>query len=161
LSQQRQGEHDSPFKHIDSTPSDIRYYEIDKGLVHPTWEHNSMETSLFQVPKMFRQPEELRRFLATTTQYHTLDVGPNAPVKLPQQMKPANLPGSNGEDLVPYLYYLRESDRSRYESITDSLQAAFSSFEELSFPPVAAGMLTMTWKGRNFSKPMYMHELSS
>ena len=28
-----------------------------------------------------------------------------APVKLPQQMKPAYLPGADGEDLVPYLYY--------------------------------------------------------
>jgi predicted ATPase len=159
LSQQRHG-HGDPFKHIYSTNSNIRYYEVKKGLVHPTWEHNPMETSLSQVPKMFRQPEELRRILATTTQYHALDVGPNAPVKLPQQMKPASLPGANGEDLVPYLYYLRESDRNRFEVITDSLQAAFPDFEELSFPPVAAGMLTMTWKDRNFGKPIYMHELS-
>jgi predicted ATPase len=160
LSQYRSS-HDSPFKHIDSSGSDIRYYEPEKkGLVRPSWEHNPLETSLSQVPKMFRQPEELRRILATTTRYHALDVGPNAPVKLPQQMKPAALPGINGEDLVPYLYYLRESDRNRFEAITDSLQAAFPDFEELSFPPVAAGMLTMTWKDHNFSKPIYMHELS-
>jgi predicted ATPase len=75
-------------------------------------------------------------------------------------MKPATLPGANGEDLVPYLYYLRESDRNRFEAITDSLQAAFPDFEELNFPPVSAGMLTMTWKDRNFDKPIYMHELS-
>jgi predicted ATPase len=75
-------------------------------------------------------------------------------------MKPAALPGANGEDLVPYLYYLRESDRNRFEAIIDSLQAAFPDFEELSFPPVAAGMLTMTWKDRNFSRPIYVHELS-
>jgi predicted ATPase len=75
-------------------------------------------------------------------------------------MKPATLPGANGEDLVPYLYYLRESDRDRFETITDSLQAAFPGFEELNFPPVAAGMLAMTWKDRNFVKPLYMNELS-
>jgi predicted ATPase len=160
LSQHRSG-YENPFKHIDSSNIDIRYYEIEAGrLVQPTWEYNPLETSLFQVPKMFRQPEELRRILATTTQYHALDVGSNAPVKLPQQMKPATLPGANGEDLVPYLYYLRESDRDRFETIIDSLQAAFPDFEELNFPPVAAGMLTMTWKDRNFSKPIYMNELS-
>lgn len=160
LSQHRSG-HDNPFKHIDSSNNDIRYYEIEEGrLVRPNWEYNPLETSLSQVPKMFRQPEELRRILATTTQYHALDVSPGAPVKLPQQMKPAALPGANGEDLVPYLYYLRESDRNRFEAITDSLQAAFPDFEELNFPPVAAGMLTMTWKDRNFDKPIYMNELS-
>lgn len=150
-----------PFKHIDSSDGDIRYYEIDvERLVRPDWEHNPLETSLSQVPKMFRQPEELRRILATASQYHVLDVSPRAPVKLPQPMKPAVLPGADGEDLVPYLYYLRESDRSRFDVIVDSLRAAFPDFEELSFPPVAAGMLAMTWKDSKFSKPIYMNELS-
>jgi predicted ATPase len=151
----------TPFKHIDSSDKDIRYYEIDQErLVRPTWEHNPLETSLFQVPKMFRQPEEMRRILATTTQYHVLDVGPRAPVKLPQPMKPATLPGADGEDLVPYLYYLRETDKNRFESIIDTLRAVFPDFEELNFPPAAAGMLTMTWKDKNFKKPIYMNELS-
>ncbi|MDR1176254.1 MAG: AAA family ATPase [Treponema sp.] len=161
LSQRLRFGHEEPFKHIDSSNEYIRYYKIEGGgLVQPTWEHNPLETSLSQVPKMFRQPEELRHILAATTQYHALDVGFNAPVKLPQQMKPAALPGANGEDLVSYLYYLRESNRDRFETITDSLQAAFPGFEELNFPPVAAGMLAMTWKDRNFSKPLYMNELS-
>jgi len=160
LSQQREG-HQEPFKHIDSADGDIRYYEIDNNhLVRPEWEYNPLETSLSQVPKMFRQPEELRRILATTTLYHALDVGPRAPVKLPQPMKPATLPGANGEDLVPYLYYLRESDRDRFSAIVDSLQAAFPDFEELNFPPVAAGVLAMTWKDRKFTKPIYLNELS-
>lgn len=170
LSQRRAG-YDQPFKHIDSSDNDIRYYKIDeKRLVHyeieenrpvrPDWEHNPLETSLAQVPKMFRQPEELRRILATATQYHVLDVGPRAPVKLPQPMKPATLPGADGEDLVPYLYYLREGDRDRFDAIVDSLRTAFPDFEELNFPPVAAGMLAMTWKDSKFSKPIYMNELS-
>ncbi|MEO7860857.1 MAG: AAA family ATPase [Nitrospirales bacterium] len=160
LSQMQEG-HTGPFKHIDSSDRDVRYYEIDKNkLVRPNWEHNPMETSLSQVPKMFRQPEELRRILATATQYHVLDVGPRAPVKLPQQMKPALLPGSDGGDLVPYLYYLRESDKDRFASVVDTLKVAFRDFEALSFPPVAAGMLAMTWKDKNFEKPLYMNELS-
>ena len=160
LSQVRIG-YQQPFKHINSTYDDIRYYEIgERQLTRPNWEHNTKETSLFQVPKMFRQPEELRRILASVTQYHALDVGPRAPVKLPQPMKPATLPGPDGEDLIPYLYYLRESDKDRYGAIIDSLYAAFPDFEELTFPPVAAGMLAMTWKDRNFTKPMYTNELS-
>ncbi len=160
LSQQQPG-YPQPFKHIDSTDGDIRYYEIEENkLVRPDWEHNPLETSLAQVPKMYRQPEELRRILATATQYHVLDVSPRAPVKMPQPMKPAMLPGPDGEDLAPYLYYLRESDRNRFEAILDSLRSAFPDFEELSFPPVAAGVLAMTWKDRKFNKPIYMNELS-
>ena len=160
LSQHRDG-YNEPFKHIDSADGDIRYYEIDgKRLTWPEWEPNPNETSLAQVPKMFRQPEEMRRILATATQYHVLDVGPRAPVKLPQAMKPATLPGPDGEDIVPYLYYLRESDRNRFDVIVDSLKSAFPGFVELNFPPVAAGMLAMTWKDRNFNKPFYMNELS-
>jgi predicted ATPase len=161
LSQQRSGDFSEPFKHIDSSDGDIRYYEIaESRLVRPDWEHNPFETSLAQVPKMFRQPEELRRILATATQYHALDVGNRAPVKLPQPMKPATLPGANGEDLVPYLYYLRESNRDRFDVIIDALRVSFPDFEELNFPPVAAGMLAMTWKDSKFSKPIYMNELS-
>lgn len=98
--------------------------------------------------------------MASSTLYHVLDVGRSAPVKLPQQMRPAVLPGANGEDLTPYLYSLRESDRDRFDAICDSLKAAFPDFEGLSFPPVAAGVLSMTWKDAHFGKPLYVHELS-
>lgn len=164
LSQTRNTNHTEAFKHIDSKDNDIKYFEIEKGIlvspIRPNWQHDPSETSLFQVPKMFRQPEELRRILGSVTQYHVLNVESRAPVKLPQQMKPADLPGADGEDLIPFLYYLRESNKERYEAIEDSLRAAFPNFESLSFPPVAAGMLTLTWKDRNFRKPFFMHELS-
>ena len=150
-----------PFKHIDSQYGDVRYFEIEGGkLVRPTWEHNPFETSLSQVPKMFHEPEELRRILSSATLYHVLDVRPRAPVKLPQPMKPAELPGKDGEDIVPLLYYLRESSRDCYDAIEDALRSAYPGFENLGFPPVAAGMLAMTWKDKNFKKPMYMNQLS-
>ena len=152
---------ENPCIFINSTYGDICYYDIDaKGILHPNWEYNPYETSLAQTPKMYRQPEELRRILATVNHYHVLDVGLRAPVKLPQAMKPAMSPGENGEDLAPYLYYLRESDKDTFEIIIDTLRAAFPDFDTLSFPPVAAGMLTMVWNDRKFAKPVYMHELS-
>jgi len=160
LSESRTG-YPEPFMHIDSRYGDVKYYEIDEGkLLRPTWDHNPLETSLSQVPKMFRQPEELRRILSSASHYHVLDVGVRAPVKLPQQMKPSELPGEAGEELVPFLYYLRESDGDRYDAIIDSLKSAFQGFEGLNFPPVAAGMLAMTWKDKCFKKPLYMHQLS-
>jgi predicted ATPase len=75
-------------------------------------------------------------------------------------MRPAVLPGKDGEDLVTCLYNLRETERDRFEAIEDALRAAFPGFERLDFPPVAAGTLAMTWRDRNFSQPFYTHQLS-
>ncbi|MCI5163901.1 MAG: DUF2813 domain-containing protein, partial [Candidatus Electrothrix sp. AX5] len=161
LSQEREGQFTAPFKHIESFFNDITYFNIEENhLVRPDWEHSPLESSLSQVPKMFKQPEELRHTLSSVTQYHVLDVGARSPVKLPQQMKPARLPGKDGEDLIPFLYTLRESNRDCYEAIEDTLRAAFPSFETLNFPPSAAGMLSLTWKEQHFSDPIYIHQLS-
>ena len=172
LSQARPS-HASPFKHIDSHGADIRYYSVGhlvreadgsvapgRGLVRPTWEHNPFETSLSQVPKMFQEPEEFRRRLASSTFYHVLNVDPRSPVRLPQPMRPAMLPGKNGEDLVSCLFNLRETERDRFEAVEDALRAAFPGFERLHFPPVAAGTLAMTWRDKSYSQPFYTHQLS-
>lgn len=160
LSQARPG-YDQPYKHIESQYGNIRYFDtVNSKLVKPDWQHDSLESSLSQVPKMFKAPEELRRVLSSITQYHVLDVSHRAPVKLPQQMKPADLPGPNGEDLVSFLYSLREKDPDRYQIIEDTLKVAFPGFESLGFPPVAAGTLSMTWKEKSFKSPLYTHQLS-
>lgn len=151
----------SPFMHIDSHFTDVKYFEVDQGkLLRPNWEHSLSESSLSQVPKMFKEPEFFRRSLASSTLYHVLNVAPRAPVRLPQLMRPSKLPGKDGEDLVSCLYYLRESDRDRFESIEDTLRAAFHDFERLDFPPVAAGTMTLAWKDRNYSRPIFAHQLS-
>lgn len=160
LSQRRSG-YPGPFIHIDSHYEDIKYYEVEKkNLVRPNWEHNPLETSLSQVPKMFRQPEELRKRLSSSTFYHVLNVDPRSPVRLPQPMQPAKLPGRNGEELVSCLFSLRETERARFDAIEDALRAAFPRFDRLDFPPVAAGTLALTWREKGITKPFYMNQLS-
>jgi predicted ATPase len=150
-----------PFRHIDSHGPLVKYFEVgEQRLVRPNWEHNPLETSLAQVPKMFREPEEFRNRLASSTFYHVLNVDSRSPVRLPQPMQLSTLPGRNGEDLVSCLFYLREAERHRFDAIEDSLKAAFPRFERLDFPPVAAGTLALAWREHGFSKPLYMHQLS-
>ena len=150
-----------PFKHVESQHGVVRYYDpAGSRLVQPDWVYDSQESALSQVPRMFPEPENLRRILSSVTQYHVLDVGRRAPVKLPQQLRPAMLPGENGEDLAPFLYNLRETNHGKYEAVEDSLRAAFPGFESLNFPIVATGMISMTWKEKTFRNPFYMHELS-
>jgi len=151
----------APSRHVYSYEQDVKYYDpVQEKLLHPTWEHNPLETSLSQVPKMFQEPEDFRRRLASSTFYHVLNVEPRSPVRLPQSLGPAELPGRNGEDLVSCLFYLQQTDRNRFEAIEDSLRAAFPRFERLDFPPVAAGTLALAWRERGFSKPLYTHQLS-
>ena len=160
LSQQRPG-HRLPFLHIDSHGPDVKYFEADqRKLVRPNWGHRPLETSLSQVPKMFREPEDFRNRLSSSTFYHVLNVDPRSPVRLPQPMRPATLPGRNGEELVSCLFYLRETQRARFEAIEDALRVAFPRFDRLDFPPVAAGTLALAWRETGFSQPLYMHQLS-
>jgi predicted ATPase len=160
LSQQRPP-HSKPFLHIDSHGPDIKYFEADqRKLVRPNWEHKPLETSLSQVPKMFREPEDFRNRLSSSTFYHVLNVDPRSPVRLPQPMRPATLPGRNGEELISCLYYLREAERARFEAVEDALRAAFPRFDRLDFPPVAAGTLALAWRETGFSQPLYLHQLS-
>jgi predicted ATPase len=74
LTQQRTPNRLEPFKYIESQGLDIKYFQDGSGLVRPNWEHNPLETSLSQVPKMYREPENLRKSLASCTYYGALDV---------------------------------------------------------------------------------------
>jgi len=161
LTQQNNPTAPEPFKYIESYGLDIRYFsQLERKLLPPDWEHDHLETSLSQVPKMYREPESLRKALASCTYYGALDVSENSPIRLPQAMRPAKLPGASGEDLVSCLYDLRETDRDRFEMVEDVISIAFPDFERLNFPPVAAGTISMTWTDKNFSQPIYVHELS-
>jgi predicted ATPase len=152
---------DSYFKFIDSHGSEIWYFKPDaKKLVAPTWSHKQRETSLSQVPKMFPEAEKFRGVLASSAFYHALNVSPRAPVRLPQAVQQVFLPGQDGEDLVSCLYYLRETERDRFEAIEDALRVAFPNFEHMTFPPVAAGTLALGWEERPYSKPFNAHQLS-
>ena len=154
-------EYMAPLNLIYSSMQNIQFFDPNNKIIVPiNWEHDYQETSLSQIPRTYKEHYELKNKLSNISKYHLLDTGPLAPLKLPQQMRPANGPGINGEDLVAYLFYLRETEKDKFELIEDSLKAAFPDLEEISFPPVAAGMLSLTWKDKNFSKPLYIHELS-
>ncbi|MGO8669857.1 MAG: AAA family ATPase [Capsulimonadaceae bacterium] len=160
LSQQRFADR-PPFRHIDSHGPDVKFFEVDQNkLVRPTWEYNSLESSLSQVTKMFEEPELFRSRLASSVYYRGLNVQPGAPVRMAQPMRPATLPGANGEDLVSCLFYLRETERRRFEAIEEALKEAFPRFQRLEFPPVAAGTLGLAWRETSFTQPVYTHQLS-
>jgi len=154
-------------RYIESNLNTVRYRPSGaqgapghEAMIGPTWAYDHAESALSQVPRDLSEAEALRRDLSSARLYQVLDVGPRSAIRLPQTMQPADLPGANGETLVSCLYYLRETDRDRFEAIEDALHAAFPAFERLEFPPVAAGTLTMAWRDRAFTRPLYPHQLS-
>ncbi|MBC8357091.1 MAG: AAA family ATPase [Planctomycetes bacterium] len=150
-----------PMKYIESIHGRVHYFDPGEGrLVSPEWEHDSHESALSQVSRMYQEPNNFRKGLASSTHYHVLDVGMRAPVRLPQPMREAHLPGKDGEDLVSCLFWMREADPDRFETIEDTLRVGFPGFDRLNFPPVAAGTMAMTWKEQNFKHPFFMHQLS-
>jgi len=150
-----------PYLFLTAEGNHIRYNDPKtKKLKKPEWEMKPGQTALSQVPPMYKEPERFRKALSSSTFYHALDVSPRAPVRTPQPMRPADLPGMNGEDLVSCLFYLQQTDRDRFEAIEDALRAGFPGFERLEFPPVAAGTLALTWRDKNFKHPLYTHQLS-
>lgn len=124
------------------------------------WDYNPLETCASQIPAASREIVNLRRTFSQTCQYHGLDISSRAPIKHAQTMKPVLLPGSQGESLTSQLYYLRETNKECYNEIFSTLEAAFPSLLDLNFPPVAAGLMTMTWTDKNLRNPLYLHELS-
>lgn len=118
------------------------------------------ETGLSDARSLLKPAADFRERLASSAYYHMLDVGPRSQVRLPQPMRPAKLPGKNGEDLVTCLYDMRETEPDAFETVEDSLRAAFPGFVQLTFPPVAAGTLAMIWRDRNFPTGFYSHQLS-
>ena len=149
-----------PTKLIDSAGSRVRYHDGETA-IEPNWTHNPQETSLSQVPKMYHAAEAFRHRVADISEiYHSLDISARAPVRLPQTLSPALTPGSNGEELLSCLYTIKESERDRFEAVEDALKSAFPTFERLEFPPQYGGRLSLGWRDKNFTRPIYAHELS-
>ena len=147
-------------KFIESLNGDVRYYNVHGMVIKPSREINGLESALSQFPERVFAPAITSFCLSSCLYYHNLNVDQRSLVRLPQQIRPVDLPGHDGEDLIACLFSLREKDRSRFEVIEDTLRAAYPSFERLEFPPVATGMMAMAWRDRNFTRPFYMNELS-
>lgn len=139
-------------------PDGVEVYRLD---VAPSGTAYT-DKSGFRPLKRFRytEREDFKKRLASLILYHILDVGPRSRIRLPQPMRPAKLPGKDGEDLITCLYDMRETDRDRFDAVQDALRAAFPGFERLDFPPVAAGTLSMIWRDRRFREGFYPHQLS-
>jgi len=152
---------DRPFRYIDAHYERVFYSDPETSrMVQPTWEHNALELALAQVPRMYAEPDTLRRLLASIRFYSFLDVTQRAVVRLPQALTPARRPGPNGENLYSALYNLRATDPNTYSRIEEILHIGFPGFQHLEFPVVGTGQVTLAWYQVGISGPFYASQLS-
>lgn len=118
------------------------------------------ESALSQLPSNTKGLDDLQSFLSRYSYNQSIWIAPRSPIRTPQPIKPTMLPGVNGEDLISCLYNIRVTDRDRFELITDCLRAAFPGLDYIEFPSVAAGTLSLIWKDKQFTQPLYPHQLS-
>ncbi|MBX9602514.1 MAG: AAA family ATPase [Bryobacteraceae bacterium] len=124
------------------------------------WKLDLQETALSQVPRNHLQAEQFRSTLASSAHYHDLDVSARSPVRLPQMLRPGFLPGPQAEDLVSCLFNLRESHQQRFEALQNAVRAGFPQFERFEFVSVSAGTIALGWKEHQYSRSLFMNQLS-
>lgn len=134
------------------------------GLAFKDWPQTAAsptESVLSILDKSHEAVETFRKQILSVSEiYHSLDVSKRAPIRNSQTLRHAKEPGNDGEDLFPCLYTLKETAPHRFEAIEDTLRVIFPTFDKLTFPPVAAGQLTMGWKDKTFRREFYPNELS-
>lgn len=117
-----------------------------------------------EVAKEFFQNQnargEIERFFTGANYYQPIDVASRSPVRLPQSLTPALLPGEQGESLYSALYNLRISNAGLYERLISVVAQAFPGFKRFEFPVVGAGQVTLTWYDRCCPQPLYPNQLS-
>ena len=154
-------EADKAYRYIDAHYDNVNYAALDiPGSVHPTWEYNTLELALAQVPRMYEEPETLRSTLSKIQFYSSLDVSQRSVARLPQSLIPALRPGPNGENLYSALYNLRALHLGVYTRIEDTLRVGFPGFARLEFPLVGAGQVTLAWYQDEVTGPLYPNQLS-
>ncbi len=159
LSQQRRSDRPEPMHYVHSWPGHRYYFNPEQSKpTEPDFEFDDSETALSQIPAMYREPEAFRRSLARTAFFKPVDTGERAPIRLPQQVRPARMPDASGADLVSALQTTRSSDPDAFDLLETVLRTAYSGFERLEFAPVAAGQMVLTW--RENGQTFYANELS-
>ena len=150
-----------PFIFLKNTLGRVLYHDPKTSeLREPDWKFVDAELALAQAPRMYQEPDEFRRALASVHRFTPIDVGERAPVRLSQALRPVGSPGPNGEDLLAFLYQLRSIHSDAFERLEDVLRTSFPGFERIDFPLVGQGQAALAWYEKHTRRPFFQTQLS-
>jgi predicted ATPase len=121
-------------------------------------ELNPRETLLAQWSAADPTAHSWRGEFSGVAMFRPFDVGAGAPVWRSQQVRPASVPGPNGEDLLAALQTLRSRSPGLFDNCEAALRAGFPAYQALDLEPVGAGQVALAWRERG--QTYYAHELS-
>lgn len=145
-------------KYIDAAFPEIRYMLNGETLSAKPGSVTAHETYLSQTQLPYSG--EMTKFLSTGY-FSASRFDVFGEVSRPQPVVPADSPGSDGANLVSYLYNMRETRPDVYKEYEDIVGLAAPEFQKLSFPPVANGMLGMYWQEKGLNSPLPPGQLSA
>jgi len=113
------------------------------------------ELAIFQVKDLYRYPTPyalLKQFQEWTL-YRDINVGPEAPVRLPALLRPTTRLSENGANLSPVLHTIKEQHRDRWEEILELLHTAYPEFRDIRVPGEGGdGKVLLRWVEHPYEK---------
>jgi len=113
------------------------------------------ELAIFQVKDKdkYPTPYKLLRFLQDWAFYRDINVGPNAPIRQPDLVRPTVRLASDGGNLASVLYSIQQQHPATWKEIEEILETVYPDFHSITFPPEGGdGKVLLRWWERPFEK---------
>lgn len=83
-----------------------------------------------------------------------------APFRHPQTLRPAQMPGTDGDDFLSAVHSLKNSHPGAYERLEEAIAAGFPRFKELRMGIVGEGVGQLAWWQDGLQRPLSPRQLS-
>jgi predicted ATPase len=113
------------------------------------------ELAIFQVKDLYRYPTPytLLKEFQEWTLYRDINVGPEAPVRLPALLRPTTRLSEDGANLSPVLHTIKERHRDSWEEILELLRTAYPGFRDITIPGEGGdGKVVLRWYEEPYAK---------
>ncbi|HEY2912159.1 MAG TPA: AAA family ATPase [Candidatus Angelobacter sp.] len=113
------------------------------------------ELAIFQVKDKdkYPTPYKLLRLLQDWAFYRDINVGPNAPIRQPDLVRPTVRLAADGGNLASVLYSIQQQHPATWKEIEEILETVYPDFHSITFPPEGGdGKVLLRWWERPFEK---------
>ncbi|HMD96165.1 MAG TPA: AAA family ATPase [Terriglobia bacterium] len=113
------------------------------------------ELAIFQVRDLYRYPTpyKLLKQFQEWTLYRDINVGPEAPARLPALLRPTTRLSENGANLSPVLHTIKERHHETWTEIVEVLHTACPVFQDIRIPGEGGdGKVVLRWFEEPYEK---------
>jgi predicted ATPase len=150
--------HTSPLQLMRRDKDGCEFRSIKTGISEDLEEkalESESELAIFQVKDKdkYPTPYKLLRLLQEWAFYRDINVGPNAPIRQPDLVRPTVRLVADGGNLASVLYSIQQQHPATWKEIEEILETVYSDFHSITFPPEGGdGKVLLRWWERPFEK---------